>query len=285
MPLPSYLIFALVACLFFGVGGAMQKHGIATALPKLTLSRFLRQPIFIIRTLITNWVWLLGICCNLFGGAFFVLALGAGQLSVVQPLVSTNVMISLLIGVTLFGERMNRSEWISLGLFLVGGAVLAGIAVSAGVATAPLLMMLKAGSRLRPEIGLAIAAGIYFGLGSVSIKAISLDLSEAFGTIDLLSPALWWAVLIAPHAWLIAVWNVLGFVCFQGAFSHGRVSIVAAVTNVMVMVAPVLIGTLLFHEAMTALRIMGIAAVALGTILLSLAGKEDPSEVDGREKE
>lgn len=283
----------------------MQKHGIATALPKLTLSRFLRQPIFIIRTLITNWVWLLGICCNLFGGAFFVLALGAGQLSVVQPLVSTNVMISLLIGVTLFGERMNRSEWISLGLFLVGGAVLAGsagdaaaidgpydrmllwiaIAVSAGVATAPLLMMLKAGSRLRPEIGLAIAAGIYFGLGSVSIKAISLDLSEAFGTIDLLSPALWWAVLIAPHAWLIAVWNVLGFVCFQGAFSHGRVSIVAAVTNVMVMVAPVLIGTLLFHEAMTALRIMGIAAVALGTILLSLAGKEDPSEVDGREKE
>ena len=278
----------LLACLGFGVGAALQKHGVTKKLPRLSFATLRDDWRGVLRAFASNWTWWLGVLTSLSGGVFLILALAHGEISVVQPLVNLNILVAILAGVLALGERLSRVEWAG-ALAMVGGAVL--LSVGAGAAVAPpagfeatVLVLTASGvaavagilaatrtGRFRPEILFAAAGGLTFGLANVHMKVLTLHLAGLSGGLGPLA-----AAALADWAlWGVIAANGAGFLFFQMALSNGRVSVVNTLNTIGSVVLPVASGFAAFGERPGAARVAGIAVVVAGTALL-IGGRKDP---------
>jgi drug/metabolite transporter (DMT)-like permease len=271
----------LLACLGFGVGAALQKHGVSKRLPRLSFATLRDDWRGVLRGFASNWTWWLGVLTSLTGGLFLILALAHGEISVVQPLVNLNILVAILAGVLFLGERLSPVEWAG-ALAMVGGAVLLSVGAGAAVVPppgfeAPVLVLTAIGvlvvgaflvatrvNRWPPEILFAAAGGLTFGLANVHLKVLTIHLGGVTGgTGDLVAAAVAdWAL------WGVVAANAVGFVCFQMALSNGRVSVVNTLNTIGSVVLPVASGFVAFGEQPIAARVSGIAIVLAGTAML-----------------
>src|SRR3990172_222567 len=77
------VLLTLVASFFWGIGLAMQKHGVSKAFPKITLSDLLSRIGAVLITLAGRRVWTAGLLLMVLGTVFYAHALAAGDLSLV----------------------------------------------------------------------------------------------------------------------------------------------------------------------------------------------------------
>lgn len=237
-------------------------------------------------------VWLGGIGAVIASFGLQAAALSTGELALVQPLLSLELPITLLLGSLMFHRRLGRREWapvlemtVALALLLyalqpTGGsagapgwlrwlftvgpvALLLGLLAAAGVATS--------GSQAAALFG--TAAGVSFALTATFMSgALSNGLS---------------GLLLHWQTYLVLVAGLLAMVLLQMALRSG--TLVAAQPG-MTLVDPIvsiLLGVLLFHErvrsetpwivlAVVAAAVMGWAVVRLSRSPL-LHGK-DPAK-------
>lgn len=285
-----WLLFTLLACLGFGVGAAMQKHGMATALPKLTFRRLLAEWRLVLGTVLRNWIWLVGVLVNLAGGGCLILAIDAGEVSVVQPLVNVNLLVAVLLGVVVLRERLRPVEWAGAAAMLAGAALVSlSAAPAAAVAALPgreagvlaislgcgglvvaLSVVRRFAPRLPVEATLAVSAGLLFGLSTPLIKLVTLHLAE--GPAGGGPSALVAAVAADPATWGAVAVNVVGFAFYQVAFANGRVAVVSPVTTISAVAMPVAAGAVAFGEALGPLRLAGVAVIVAGVAALLWGG-------------
>jgi drug/metabolite transporter (DMT)-like permease len=278
-----YLLFVGLTCVCFGTGAAMQKHGMASSFPKLTIKTVISQFGQVLKTVLTNWIWVVGVLINLLGGLFYLLSVGNGDITIVQPLINLNIVVAMLIGVLVLREEISTNEWIGV-MVMVGGAVALGFTapeiaakridesaylVFNIVAIAAILFFALvgkgAGKKINPAYFLSATAGLAFGLSMAIVNALlikmpSVEHAEAV-TIALF-------LVTGYEFWAIVVLNIVGFLFFQMAFSHGRVSIISPITTIAAGILPVVGGFLVFYEQATPGRIIGILVVLAGTALL-----------------
>lgn len=278
-----YLLFVGLTCLCFGAGAAMQKHGMATAFPKLTLKTVISQFGLVLKTVLTNWIWVVGVLINLCGGLFYLLAVGNGDITIVQPLINLNIVVAMLIGVVVLKEKISTNEWLGV-LIMVGGAIVLGftapetaakrineaaylvfnvVAIAAIVFFA--LIGKSAGKKLNPAYFLSVTAGLSFGLSMAIVNALLIKLPspDEVGMAEIVL-----FLVTGYELWAIIILNVLGFLFFQMAFSHGRVSIISPITTISGAILPVVGGFMVFYEQANIGRVIGIAVVLFGTLLL-----------------
>lgn len=278
-----WLAYVLLACIGFGAGAAMQKHGMATRLPGLSVRTFLRDIRRVVRTVFSNPVWLGGLAVNLLGGLFMILAIDTGELSVVQPLTNLNLLVSVVAGVWLLGERLSRSESAGAAGMLAGAVLLSlsglrstsqprpattAVLIAATIAAFAATIALNAAGRvlrgrLPQELVLAASAGLLFGLSTVYVKVLSAQLAGVQGMAAVLA-----AVLPSAALWGIVAANVAGFALYQIAFAQGRVAVVSPLCTVSALLMPVGTGVLALAEHLDALRAAGIAVLAGALVLL-----------------
>ncbi len=276
----------LLACLGFGIGAALQKHGVSKRLPRLSFSTLRDDWRGVLRAFASNWTWWLGVLTSLAGGLFLILALTHGEISVVQPMVNLNILVAILAGVLALGERLSAIEWAG-ALAMVGGAVLLSVGAGAAVVPPPgferpALVLTAIGigvvgsilaatrsDRQRPEILFAAAGGLTFGLANVLLKVLTLHLGGVGGGLGSLALAITadWAF------WGLVVANLFGFVCLQMALSNGRVSVVNTLNTIGSVVLPVASGFVAFGEQAGPARVAGIAIIVAGTAMLIGGGK------------
>ena len=148
-------------------------------------------------------VWFIGIACMICGFAFQVQALRSGTLSLVQPIIATELVLVFGIMAIHEGHRVRAHDWLSalgmvvgLGAFLAiarpaGGHaqstgstwVLAALStiVLAGIATSFAYLPRKNGARpssARQAALLGIAAAVGFGFVAAVTKELSSHLSQ-----------------------------------------------------------------------------------------------------------
>jgi drug/metabolite transporter (DMT)-like permease len=234
--------------------------------------------------LVRHPVWVAGVAS--YGVAFGLqaAALGDGRLAVVQPILASQIVFALPLGVWLSSQKVTRTDVIaaivvtvSLALFLVladpsggrddapvgewivAGAVLVGM--SAGLVVAGLT---RAGA-LRAAL-LGTAAGLLFGLVSALTKgAIEVLQDDGFG------------VLGNWHVYALIAVGFAGMTVTQLSLQAGVLPPAVATSSIFNPAASVVIGLTLFEEqvhhstagrvgAVVALLAMfgGIAALALG---------------------
>ncbi len=183
------IVLAIVSAALFALGSVLQQRaGDDTATIGTTsgalLLRMARRP-----------VWLAGIAADGLGFVAQAIALGIGQLAIVQPLLVTSVAFALPLGAWINHQRVGRRETIA-ALVVVGGLaafvvianpaggrdnapvhewLIAGAACAAACAPLVLLAPRRPGARRAALLG--AAAGILFALSAALTKTAASELS------------------------------------------------------------------------------------------------------------
>ena len=209
------------------------------------------------------------------------------KLSVIMPLLNVSTLVTSLIGVFLFRERVRKLEWVGIAFITFGSILvcaldrgsgsyelnnkllticyLAGITSMVALAVAFTLYQSRKGA----EILLAISSGFGFGMAALALKMLALDLKQTIGGFHVSDPHFLITFLTSPNGWLLIVFNLIGFALFQLSFAHGRISLVGPFSQVFSMVIPVVAGILAFHESLVASQWLGVMTVTIGTFIVS----------------
>jgi uncharacterized membrane protein len=118
-----YVVFALLGAASYGIGAALMKLGVSTGFPKIAWKDFLRQWRAVVKTVVTNRVWAIGLLLSVASAFFVAQAMSGGDLSVVQILANTASLWSLCVGVAFFSERLAAGEWCGLAIILAGAVL------------------------------------------------------------------------------------------------------------------------------------------------------------------
>jgi drug/metabolite transporter (DMT)-like permease len=228
-------------------------------------------------------VWLIG-----FGGmvASFVLqavALGLGQLSAVEPIITLEVPLTLLVASRVFQTRLGRIEWAGI-LTMTAGMILlvtmldphpgdevdvaATTQLLAGGGTAATIAALvfasrRGGATWRTAC-LGAAAGTSFGLTATLIKA-TIGQGEANGLVGVLTT---WSTYVAIAC------GLTGVVLMQWALHSGPLLAAQPGFTLMDPLVSILWGVLVFNEmtrmgpALIGATVGGIA-VGVGVVVLA----------------
>lgn len=210
------LLLALVASAFTASASVAQRFAAAPAPGELAFSWRL------IRFLVHRPIWFVGILCMIAGFGFQVAALRVSSLSLVQPVIATELLLVFGFLALRNPRRVQPRDWLAavgmalgLGCFLAiadpsGGVnhashvmwVVAGVSAFGAAAVVCVLARIPFGPRRTPSPSrqaalLAIAAGIAWGFVAAVIKELSGHLSGGlYGVLTNWSPY----VLIASGA-------------------------------------------------------------------------------------
>ncbi|MGN6610187.1 MAG: DMT family transporter [Angustibacter sp.] len=274
------VLIALAAAVAFGWSTALMHHGASGADDGLGYVALLRH-------VVSQWRWLLGMVASLLGLGLHVVALHLGSLSLVQPLVVTGLFFSLV-----FRDALDR-RWPSrrtltwgaitaagLALFLTAAGSTDGVpapddghaALLIGVGLVLAAALVWASARLTPWAGLLMgtAAGIVFGLVAGAIKAAT----EAWSAGEVLSS---WP------AYAVCVLGPLGFLLNQRAYNRTRLPDYLPMLNMVNPLMSLAFGVAVYAErpngdpASVVGEVVGLGAVLLGIFFLARTDDAAPA--------
>jgi drug/metabolite transporter (DMT)-like permease len=235
-------------------------------------------------------IWLAGLGADALGYGLQAVALGVGELLVVQPVLTSGILFALPAGAWWSGRRLGRRDFawafvlaVALTAFLLlagtdGGDDFASTRawlVCAAVAAPVLAVALVAGARTHgtPRAVLfAFATGALFGITAALTKAsVVLVEDHGFGAL-----AHW-----EPYA--LAVLGALGFVVNQRAFQAGSLTASLPTLTVVEPIVAAVIGVTMLHETVptegalewTGVVVSVIAMVAATVVLSRSAARHD----------
>jgi drug/metabolite transporter (DMT)-like permease len=122
----------------------------------------------------------------------------------------------------------------------------------------------------RRELGLGIAAGLLFGLGDVLMKIGTEIARDTDGRFDLASSQGFGSLFGTVEFHLSIGVTACAFLLQQAAFSRGRVSLIAPLIGASGTIVVLLLGSSLLREAFGPTRLLAVAVMVFGTLLLAL---------------
>jgi hypothetical protein len=290
------ILLALAASGFTAMASVAQRRAAAPAPGEFSfnlqlVSYLLRRP-----------VWFLGILCMILGFVFQVAALRVGSLSVVQPVIATELVIVFGVIALHDRHRVHLRDWISAVGMVVGlGAFLALARPHGGRAEASMSMWALSGSITFALAGilaalayfpgrhgqvpgtgrkaalLGIAAAVGFGFVAAVVKELSTHLSQGPTAVFLnWSP---YVLLLSGAAAMFLASNA-----FQaGSLAASQPGLTIVDPLVAGALGVVLFGESLRHNPVVLLgEVLAVAVVIASVIMLSqspLVQDEGPAEV------
>jgi hypothetical protein len=223
-------------------------------------------------------VWLAGLAADAGGYGLQALALGVGELLVVQPVITSGLLFALPASAWWSGRKLGRADFgwacalaIGLTVFLLlagsdGGRDRASTEawlVCGAIATPILVGCMVAGTRsvgTRRAVLFAFTTGAIFGLTAALTKSSVVLLDDhGFGAL-----AYW-----EPYA--LAILGALGFVVNQRAFQAGSLTASLPTLTVVEPVVAAVIGVTMLHETIPTTGVIEWLAVATSVIAMIVA--------------
>ncbi|MFB7916301.1 DMT family transporter [Streptomyces sp. NPDC056061] len=272
------VVLAVSAACCLGFGFVLQQAAASHAPKSDYLSPRLLLDLMRVRS------WLAGIGLMVCGMVLGALALGKGEVSVVEPLLATNLLFAMGLSRHRTGQRLGHQGWAGLWLlaggvtaFLVAGEPRGGEAVTdplrhwlvIGVVVGAALVLTVIAKRHRSGVApalLAVAAGLLYGLQDALTRLTGQRISDdGFA-------ALW--TTWQPYG--VVVLGVTGLLLVQSAFETGplRVSLpplTAAQPLAGIACGVGFLGDRLRTDAVAlAWQASGLVAIVVGIVLLGL---------------
>jgi drug/metabolite transporter (DMT)-like permease len=281
------ILLALAAASLIGVGFVAQQHAAySEPLEEILHLRLLGH-------LMRRRLWLVGIAAMVCGQLLGAVALGAADVSMIEPILATNLIFALVFAHLLYREPLNRTVWqgglmvtVGSGLFLAFGRPHAGqtadpVSVRWLAAVAVVVFALAIAVSVHPRslraraMLLAAAAGMLYGVQDVLTRATLLVLHRGWG--ELLTS---WE----PYA-VVAV-AITGLLLAQSAFDAAPLRISLPAATAAEPVTGIILGVAIFYErlrmspgALTA-EILGLLVMVVGIVVLGRSpflGKRQPA--------
>ncbi len=237
-----------------------------------------------------NPTWVIGILGMVGSFVLQAVALGLGELSAVEPIITLEVPLTLLVASRVFAGRLGRQEWVSI-LVMTGGMIGLVAAldpmpgdeanvnhvtyVVAGGGTAATIAVLVLLARRLPAIGktacLGAAAGTSFGLTATFVKEVVNRWSDhGFA-----------AILSTWQTYAAIGFGLFGVLIMQWALHTGPLVAAQPGFTLMDPLVSILWGVLVYNEATRTgawlvLATAGGIAVGVGVALLARSPLFDP---------
>lgn len=260
------MLAAVIASTLYSLGVALQ----AMDAKEAPSGAHLR--LALVRRLITQGRWLLGTGLSMLGWPFQVGALLLAPLVVVQPTLAAGLLVLMVAGERMLGERAGRREHLAMVAIIVGVAGAAFTAPSrssghAGDETLLFVLLALGVLSLLPYVLqmfgrrygsiTMLGAGLAFGWSGVATKLASDDLQHGH---------LWIA-----FAWAIgtAVSSAVGALSEMSALQSRPAIQVAPVVFVTQTVVPVVLAPVLLGESFSGTPLGGVLLVAALALLVS----------------
>jgi drug/metabolite transporter (DMT)-like permease len=214
------LILAVSAACCLGFGFVLQQN----AAQRAPLSDFLSPRLLLDLVKVPRWLGGLGLM--IVGMVLGAIALGRGEISLVEPLLATNLLFALALSRRQTRQPVGRQGWCGLVLlaggvtaFILGGRPRAGSAVTdplrhwliIGIVVGLALLLTTFAKRSRLSWGpvlLAVAAGLLYGVQD-ALTRVSGQRFSAGG---------WTGLMTGWQPYGLVVIGVLGLILVQSAF-------------------------------------------------------------------
>jgi drug/metabolite transporter (DMT)-like permease len=223
-------------------------------------------------------LWLAGLAADAVGYGFQAVALGVGQLLVVQPVLTSGILFALPVGAWWSGRKLGRTDFAwacTLAIGLTGFLLLAGTdggkdrastaawLVCAAIAVPVLGVCLAVAARsvgTRRAVLFAFTTGAIFGLTAALTKSSVVLISDhGFGAL-----AYW-------ELYALAMLGALGFVINQRAFQAGSLTASLPTLTVVEPVVAAIVGVTMLDETVPTSGYLDWTAVALSVVAMVLA--------------
>lgn len=271
----AYLLAALAAAVN-ALTSVLQRIGVETAPASSTLR------LSLMAHALRRGVWLVGFALMLVVFGLQATALRFGELSIVQPVLTTELLFLLLILAGWFHYRLQRREWLGaatvvagLALFFVaadpkGGHALPSshvwLATDAALIGAIAVCIVAAlrGPRWWRAAAFGAATAVTAGFSAALTKAITTYVTEGWGH-----------VFVHAQPYLLAVTGIGTVFLIQNALHAGPIT---ASRTTMVTINPVLsivLGIALFGDKLrvgpgwVTLEVVGLALLVVGVVVLA----------------
>lgn len=271
------VVFAVTATVMYALSNVLQTAEAEQLSDDDTLS------VGILAKLARRPRWLVGMGADVGGYLFEALALGIGTLVVVEPILSTALLVSLFLGSVLHHRTIDRNDWIAALILASGVAIfLYQVEPTGGRDFAPreawavaiplvLAMELVCITMARGSVGprraafLGTGAGVAFGVSAVLTKAFVTYLSHGVFA---------WVPHWEPYG--LAVASIGGLVLSQSAFQTGALAAAVGAEQVWQPFTGVALGVWLLDEQLRTpgpvanlLVVMSLAMMAIGVVTLA----------------
>jgi hypothetical protein len=268
--------------------------GLSTSLQHLTSSRLKgNRTHSLLASLVRTPLWLAGMGLSVVAFVMHAIALSAGALVVVQPVVVTGVVFAVLIRAALDHRRPSRAEvgwamvtWAGLVTFLLGvgsPTVAAGLPVHAATAVASLLglsglaALLARRSRegsVSKGLWLGVVSGVLFGLVAVLLKLVLPTATAGLA-----------GALVNWPLWVMVASGLCAVLVNQRAYQTTRLSVSMPILNIVDVLVALVLAAVVFGETPTwapgtvVAEAVGLAAMGLGVAKLAHLedGRSHPS--------
>ena len=258
-------VLALAAGATFAAASVLQQRAARTAPAADAL-----RPRLIL-DLVHRGGWLAGAAAGAVGFAFQAVALYLGPITLVQPLIITELLFALPLSARLGGGRLGRREWAGAGLVVAGLAVFL-ITASPTQSASPLDAggWSKVLGTLVPVVGIALAlAPRRPGLRRTSMLAVATGLT--FGVMATLTKAVGTqfadrgiTAVLTWHPWALAVVALVGVLLAQSAFQAGPLAGSLPLIDVLIPLSAGVIAVAAFHERISHTNIDIVVEVCAG---------------------
>jgi drug/metabolite transporter (DMT)-like permease len=285
------VVLALAAAFMYGSGVALQ-HREATLMPDAASVR-----LGLLLRLVRRPLWLLGVSADFVGFGLQAAALARGSLVVVEPVVATSLVFSLVVVAALGHARLNGRELgaafvvvVGLSVFLVAASpdvhshdvADAGSWALCAVVVWGLVAAVSAwglGRRGRRRAGaFAVAAGLANGFLAVASKAFAQRLEN--GLLDTLQS---W------EPWVLVACGIVATLMIQSAYQADAPTLTFPLIEVTGPLTAAMIGVALFGEHLSLgqgravvvvlalpLMVAGIVALSRDPLLAAGSSPADP---------
>ncbi|WP_406380369.1 DMT family transporter [Streptomyces sp. NBC_01618] len=240
--------------------------------------------------------WLAGIGLMVCGMVLGALALGKGELSIVEPLLATNLLFAMALSRHRTGQRLGRQGWAGLWMlaggvaaFLLGGRPRGGEAVTdplrhwlvIGVVVGVALLLTTFAKRWQSGVApalLAVAAGLLYGLQDALTRVTGQRLSQDG----------WIALVTNWQPYAVAALGVTGLLLVQSAFETGPLRVSLPPLTAAQPLAGIACGVGFLGDQLRtdtgalAWQAGGLAAIVAGIVLLGLHPAMPEGPVGGR---
>ncbi len=267
----------LVAAVLLGIGFVLQQYS-AEQEPE---SRFLSPRI--LTDLLRKPRWLIGIACMISGYLLAAWSIGHLELTLVEPLLATNLLFALILAVPLSKQAVHWTEVSGALILCVGVALLSlsrstkpiglsfgsfshwpAAAIIAGIAFVSVQIGLRTRSHARATLT-GLAAGLVYGIQDALTRQ-TLEILQGHPITVLLST---WP----PYCLLAA--GIVGLWLMQNAFSAGPLHASLPAIAAGEPVAGIALGIVVFGDRIQispgqlAIEAGGIAALIVGVVMVA----------------
>jgi len=274
-----YAVATIVAAMLCGFGFVLQQN----AAEKVRSSQFMR--LGLIAKLIHNRRWIAGIAVLVAGDLVSAWALGHIDLSIAEPLLTTNLIFALLLAVPLSGQMLRRTEIIGAILLTAGVAALSLTRsvkapgesfgsfshwYAAGIIAVIALILVRMGRRRSGVARAALigtASGLFFGIADAFTR-LSVQVLDGRHPLELLVHWPGYATVVA---------SVIGLWLMQNAFNAAPLHASLPAVTAAEPAAGIVLGVLVFGDVvhvtpwLLALQLAGVVAMVGGVILVARA--------------